>query len=305
LTKEIPVIFLTAKTDTDSIVKGFEFGAADYVIKPFNSAELLARVSTHLLLKKSREALKNANQQLQELNATKDKFFSIIAHDLRNPFNALIGGSSFLMDSFENLDKEQIRYFIGEMNAAAKNTLNLLENLLAWSRSQTGRMQCSPRRISISDIVSETVELLKNNAEEKELSLLNDVEPENFVYADAEMTKTVVRNLVSNAVKYTAKGGTVKIASKETEAFTEISISDTGIGITEQRMETLFKIDFPHSAKGTAGEQGTGLGLLLCKEFLEKNRGEIEAKSRPGEGSVFSIRLPKEASDETAQITFS
>ncbi|HHC24989.1 MAG TPA: hybrid sensor histidine kinase/response regulator, partial [Desulfobacterales bacterium] len=192
-TKDIPVIFLTAKTDKESVLKGFGLGAVDYVTKPFNAAELLARVKTHLELKLAKEDLRNSRDQLQELNATKDKFFSIIAHDLRNPFNALISGSDMLVHYFEELEQEQIKDFIGEINLASRQAFNLLGNLLEWARSQTGRILYTPEKISMDDIVQENMDLLEQNAKEKNIHITNDVEADTFAYADKDMISTVIR----------------------------------------------------------------------------------------------------------------
>lgn len=292
-TKDIPVIFLTAKTDTESVLKGFELGAVDYVTKPFNAAELLARVKTHLELKWAKEDLRNSRDQLQELNATKDKFFSIIAHDLRNPFNALISGSEMLVHYFEELEQEQIKEFIGEINMASKQAFNLLGNLLEWARSQTGRILYSPEKIKIDEIVQENMDLLEQNAKEKNIHLANEVEAETFAYADKDMITTVVRNIMANALKYTSNGGEVTIASKDAGDYREIWISDTGIGIEEEDMDKLFRIDTKHSTLGTADERGTGLGLILCKEFVEGNHGKIWVESKVGKGSHFKFTLPK------------
>ncbi|MDM8550806.1 hybrid sensor histidine kinase/response regulator [Desulfobacterales bacterium HSG2] len=285
-TKEIPVIFLTAKTDAESILKGFELGAVDYVTKPFNDSELLARVKTHL-------ELREARQKLQELNATKDKFFSIIAHDLKNPFNALISGSDFLVRYFEELEKDKIKAFLGEINNASRQAFTLLENLLEWSRAQTGRVICKPAETDIHGIVSDTMSLLKQNAEEKQIHLISEITPNTFAYADTDMTSVIIRNLLSNALKYTTGGGEVRIASKATGDFMEISVSDTGVGISKEDMDRLFRIDIKYSTLGTAQEQGTGLGLLLCKEFVEKNGGKIRVASDIGKGSVFCFTLPR------------
>jgi len=284
-TKEIPVIFLTAKTDTENVLKGFELGAVDYVTKPFNMSELLARVKTHL-------ELREARQKLQELNATKDKFFSIIAHDLKNPFNALISGSNFLVQHFEELEKNKIKAFIREINNASKYAFNLLENLLEWSRAQTGRVICEPTETDIHRIVSDTMALLKQNAEKKQVHLINEIAPNTSAYADIDMISVIIRNLLSNALKYTNEGGEVRIASKAAGDFMEISVSDTGVGISKEDMDRLFRIDIKYSTAGTDQEQGTGLGLILCKEFVEKNGGKIQVASDIGKGSVFCFTLP-------------
>ncbi len=283
-TADIPVIFLTAKTDSDSVIKGFEVGGVDYVTKPFNPAELLARVKTH-------SELKRAKEELKELNATKDKFFSIIAHDLKNPFAVLIGCSDFLLQS-EPLTEDQ-RELAEDMNTASQQGYDLLQNLLKWSRSQIGHLACEPKMINIQNIVNETILLLKNNAMSKNIRLIGEIEENTSVYADSDMITTVIRNLLSNSIKYTPDGGSITISADDKGDVLEISISDTGVGIKPEDIEKLFRIDVKHSTPGTAKEQGTGLGLNLCKEFVEKNNGKIGVESTVGKGSRFYFTVPK------------
>ncbi len=288
--KDVPVIFLTAKTDMDSIVKGFDIGAADYVTKPFNSAELLARVKTHLELNSARE-------QLRIANAAKDKFFSIIAHDLKNPLSGLLGLIDLFRARYPRYDDEKRLDHIEKIHAAADRAYKLLENLLDWSRIQTGKIPFEPIRVELAAAVSETLSLFNANAEKKEIRIANNVRPGAVVFADPDMLKAVLRNLVSNAVKFTPRGGAVDISSRTDGGAETISISDTGVGVPPQEIADLFKIDVHHCAPGTEEEMGTGLGLILCGEFIEKNGGRIWAESRPGKGSRFSFSLPGPPSD--------
>jgi signal transduction histidine kinase len=287
------VIFLTARTDTESIVRGFDVGGVDYITKPFNEAELLARVKTHLKLKQN-------DTQLRELNAAKDKFFSIIAHDLRSPFNSLIVGLDLLIQSYDTLSEDKKKEYLEMMKKTSYNTLNLLNNLLTWSRSQIGCLACNPDIIHVRNIAEETLVLMNKNAMNKNIRLINRIEENTLVYADMNMITTVVRNLVSNAVKYTTDGGTIIISAKEIGDTWEISISDSGVGIKPEYMRKLFRIDFSHSTPGTAREQGTGLGLNLCKEFVERNSGKIGVESEVGKGSRFYFTLPKPLPNESA-----
>ncbi len=301
-TMDVPVIFLTARTDAESIVKGFEAGAVDYVTKSFNKAELLARVRPRLTLKRSREDLKKSNERLRrreseprELNVTKDKFFSIIAHDLRNPFNALINGTELLMLGFRTMDEETLRCYMQEIHGASTRTFHLLGNLLDWARSQTGRIGFHPEKTDPREIVEENVELMFRNADDKKIRLRNEIGKNTFVYADPNMLRTVIRNLVTNAVKFTPPGGTVRVASKDVGDFIQIEISDTGVGIEREDLEKLFKIEVKHSTAGTEDEKGSGLGLILCREFVVRNGGEIHVESEVGNGSRFYFTLPKVA----------
>lgn len=285
-TRDIPIIFLTAKTSTESTIKGFEVGAVDYVTKPFNEKELLARVRTHLDL---REAQKN----LREANATKDKFFSIIAHDLKNPFNALLGLSKLLLQNFDIFDDEKKMHFIQGIFQSSEQGYKLLENLLDWSRMQTGKINWTPSEIDLCTYAFENISLLKTGAENKNISLYSDISKDTIIYADANMVTMIIRNLVSNAIKFTHEGGEVKISSETKGNEEEITISDTGVGIRPETIEKLFRIDNHHSTLGTANEQGTGLGLILCREFIEKNGGKIWIESEVGKGSEFKFTLPK------------
>jgi signal transduction histidine kinase len=286
-TKDIPVIFLTAKTDTIDIVKGFKLGAEDYITKPFKGAELLSRIKTHLELKFSREALK-------ELNATKDKFFSIIAHDLKDPLQFLLLSADSLYNRYDSFDETKRKDYIHRFHNSSQQLSALLENLLVWARSQSGSIKTKPGKIDIRDLAAESIDLLKGNAQKKDIELSSQIGPGIFAFADKNMIRTVLRNLISNAVKYTPPGGKVKVnASTSIKGDRlEISVSDTGVGINEQDITGLFSIDVKKSTRGTDNEKGTGLGLILCKEFVEKNNGSISVTSTPGKGSCFTFTLP-------------
>jgi two-component system, sensor histidine kinase and response regulator len=284
-----------------------------YISKPWDKDDLILTVKEALrsfqqdkTIVRQNKDLKELNasledkvdqrtNELKELNATKDKFFSIIAHDLKNPFNTLIGFSELLLTNLDNYDKAHISDFVNIINSTSKSAYTLLENLLDWSRAQTGRLKMEPTQIHLKDIIEENVSLLHAVSEKKGVSLINSVDKSKTAFADENMIKTVIRNLVSNALKYTPKGGTVQISSAERDGFLETTVSDTGIGISEENLEKLFRIDVNFSLKGTEDETGTGLGLILCKEFVEKNKGKISVKSTPGKGSEFSFLLPLES----------
>jgi len=291
--KDIPVIFLTAKTDTESIIKGFESGGVDYIVKPFNPSELLARVKTHLSLKQAKESLEKANCELKQLNAAKDKFFSIIAHDLRNPFTGLFGVISILLNHFDSYEKEKIRHLLELLDSTARHIFDLLENLLNWSRSQTDSIKRYPEKINLNSIISKNIRLVSENAGLKQIRINNKINAETFVYADENMIKTVIRNLLTNAIKFTEKGGNISISSKLSDDMIEVSIADTGVGIKKENIDKLFRIDVKYNTSGTAQETGTGLGLNVCKEFIELNGGAIWLESEAGKGSTFYFTIPK------------
>jgi two-component system sensor histidine kinase/response regulator len=235
--------------------------------------------------------VEDRTKELKELNATKDKFFSIIAHDLKNPFNTLMGFTELLATNFNSYKKNKVVEFINIIFHTSKNTYLLLENLLEWSRSQTGRLEITPATIDISELVSENIDLVYNNASNKKLKIYNNISKEAEVYADPNMINTVIRNLLSNAVKYTGQGGKIEISSKTRDNYIEIKVSDSGVGIKPENLKKLFRLDENFTTKGTADEAGTGLGLILCKEFVQKNGGEIWVNSTYGKGSEFTIRL--------------
>jgi len=284
-TESIPVIFLTAKNDSAEVIQGLSLGAVDYITKPFNTQELFIRVKTHL-------ALRNSNEELKKINATKDKFFSIIAHDLKNPFITMLGFSSMLVtDYYDFTDEERISY-LSEMEGVAKKSHQLLENLLQWSRSQTGRLEYIPKVIDLNDVISEIFDLVKVQAKTKDIQLIKNCKKDSFVFADDDMLTTVVRNLIANAIKFTRKGGAITVESNKENDFYTVNIADTGVGMDEKILKSLFKIEVQQSQKGTNNEQGTGLGLILCREFAERNGGKIWATSQPDKGSVFSFTVP-------------
>lgn len=235
---------------------------------------------------------KMANVKLQELNAMKDKFFGIIAHDLKNPFNAIFGYTEILLNDFEKLSEEEKLKLIGEINKSSRNTYKLLENLLYWSISQTGRMDFNPTTINLTDIINQTFSVFESSAKNKNISLVTNSSDSIEVFCDLEMIKTVLRNLVSNGLKFTGYGGIVSVKIKRINGTVEIMVEDTGVGITDKDKEKLFKIGNVSTSKGTDGERGTGLGLILCKEFIERNGGTIWVESEIGKGSKFIFTIP-------------
>ena len=237
--------------------------------------------------------LKNAEEELKRLNATKDKFFSIIAHDLKNPFGSLLGASDVLLKKFDKFDREKILQFITNIRQVAKQGYDLLLNLLEWSRAQTGRLKFEMQNLNLNELVKANIDLLQTAANNKKIEIINAVDPEITVFADRNTTLTVLRNLISNAIKYTHIGGKVNIFSETVNDHIKIIVEDEGIGIPEDVQKKLFRIDESYSQKGTNDESGTGLGLILCKEFVEKNKGQIWVESEEDKGSKFIFTLLK------------
>ena len=243
--------------------------------------------------------LEKYNQDLLELNKTKDKFFSIIAHDLRNPFSSMIGFSEMLLEDLDKLSKDEIRESLKIIRKSAKNSFNLLDNLLAWSRLETGHMTFNPARIVLNEVVQEVINILFSLAYRKKIEINNLVGPDILVYADKNMLETIFNNLIMNAIKYTPVGGEINIFACEDaldagteQNFIKISVADTGIGMNPTTLEMLFTLNKLVSYPGTEKEPGTGLGLLLTREMVDKHGGRIWAESTPGKGSVFSFLIP-------------
>jgi len=243
--------------------------------------------------KSSEEKLVRSEQQLREANATKDKFFSIIAHDLRSPFNSLVGFSELLYEDYDQFEPDEIKEFINQIYISSVNSLKLLDNLLQWAKSQTGGITAIPEQLDISILVLETIGLLKSSANSKKIKIRQDLQPGCIAWADGSMVRTILRNLVSNAIKFTYPEGEIGIKSTILDNYVRIDISDNGVGIREIDQELIFKVDQKFRSLGTANEQGTGLGLILCKEFVEKNAGEIGLESTEGKGSTFYFTLPR------------
>ena len=291
-TIHIPVIFLTAKAGSEHVIKGFEAGAVDYVTKPFNSYELFSRVMTHLQLKRSQDIIRNQNQRLKEINATKNRFFSILAHDLKSPFSTLITVTDYYKKNAQLIDENEIRKFLDHIYEVSMNTYHLLENLLDWSRSQAGILEVQPVSFSLESVIKKNSYLISTRAKEKDINVLYECAEDILVYADPDMISTVIRNLLGNAVKFTPRGGKVRLTCRTENNRVIVSIEDNGTGINKQDVHKLFMIDHHLSKPGTENEKGSGLGLILCHEFVEKNKGEIFVESMKGKGSKFTFTIP-------------
>ncbi len=236
---------------------------------------------------------KKTENSLKELIATKDKLFSVIAHDLRSPFNSIIGFSELLIENSDDILLEDSEQYIKIINSAAKNTLILLDNLLNWAKSQTGQLRFNPEKILLSEVVQEIITLSKTIAKSKNITLEYAGTDNLEIFVDVNMLNTVLRNLISNAIKFTNVGGHIKVSAELKQDQVEITISDNGIGINKEKCTELFFITSNTTTLGTADENGSGLGLVLCKEFIQKNNGDIWVESEENKGSNFIFTLPK------------
>ncbi len=338
ITKEIPIIFLTAKTETDDILKAFEIGGVDYVTKPFNAMELMARIRAHIELKNSKEIIKdqfeqlkqkneqlkktyedlehqaqhlnklymqliknetflrNTNEELKKLNEMKDRFFSIVSHDLRSPFAGILTMTDIIKNHANTFSKEELISMLQSLNETAQQTYKFIEDLLEWSRSQMGRIQMNIVEEDLYTIVTGTILTLKQQAEIKNIEIDSRIQSGTFAMFDNNMMATIVRNLISNAIKFTPKGGKITLKAEaieiEGKRFIRLAVSDTGVGMTEQQVANLFSLDKVQSTPGTEKEKGTGLGIMICRDFINKMNGELSVESKLNEGTTFFVDVP-------------
>jgi signal transduction histidine kinase len=229
---------------------------------------------------------------LKQLNTDKDLFISILAHDLKNPFVTLVGLSELLAENINKFNSAEIETFVNNIYQVSQNTYNLLEDLIKWAQSQSGKLHYEPQILSFTTICVDILKVLNTTAQDKNITIKYFDEKNLSLFADNNMLKTVLRNLISNAIKFTNKGGEINIYASQTESNTIITVSDNGIGIAPERQGKLFDISQMKSTSGTAKESGTGLGLLLCKDFIEKHGGTIWVESEEGKGSNFKFSIP-------------
>ena len=255
---------------------------------------IILRISGNIgfQLLRAEQALKESEKQLIQLNVDKDRFISILGHDLKSPFNNILGFSEILTDEINSLNKDEIEDIAKNINKSAKITNKLLEDILMWARTQQGKIPFKPQILSFADICKNILEILNPGAYAKNITVYYSVADNINVYADIDMLKTIILNLVSNAIKFTNSGGRININAEENSGNVIISVSDNGVGITPDNLAKLFDISEIITTKGTAKETGTGLGLLLCKEFVEKHGGKIWVESEVGKGSDFKFTLP-------------
>ena len=291
VTAAIPVVFVTAKTEVDEIVKGFTLGGVDYVTKPFNREELLVRIKTQVDFKESKELVEKQKVELLEANALKDKVFGVIAHDLRGALGSFREFANMMTDSRIELTKEEMQDFFVALKEQADTTFELLENLLWWSRCQRKVINPSPERFDLRECIGTAVESLNYQLEKKKISVELAVNPGIFVVGDQQHIGIVMKNLIHNALKFSNHEQKIEINAIPKDDLVEIEIVDHGAGIPEEDMNKLFNPNMHLTTYGTDGEKGSGLGLQVCKDLLEYSKGNIFARSRVGEGSTFTVSL--------------
>ena len=291
-TADIPIIFLTALNSPADLVHGFQVGANDFLTKPFNKEELIMRVMHQISLVAAKRIIVQQNEELKRTISNRDKMYSVIAHDLRSPMASIRMVLNLVVQTVspEAIGPEMY-YLIDKANKETEETHDLLDNLLKWTKSQTGRLKVAYQDFEVMDVVTGVYGIFTMIAETKKIALtMEENAPGLKVHADKDMLNTVVRNFLSNAIKFTPEGSAIEIVVDKKEDFAKISIRDHGVGIAPDRIEGLFHKG--ETTYGTNNEEGSGLGLQLCKDFAQKNGGDVMVESVLGEGSTFSVLVP-------------
>lgn len=292
-TADIPIIFLTALNSTADIVKGFQVGANDFISKPFNKEELIIRVTHQISLVAAKRLILSKTEELQRTIAGRDKLYSVIAHDLRSPMGSIKMVLNMLI---LNLPSEKIGAEMYELltmaNQTTEDVFSLLDNLLKWTKSQIGKLNVVYQDVDFVEVTDGVIEIFSMVASLKKIRI-REMKPEKMmVNADIDMLKTVVRNLLSNAIKFSKENSEVLVKMEEVDGMAVVSVQDYGCGISEEGQKKLLHTDTHFSTFGTNNEEGSGLGLLLCKDFVVKNGGKLWFTSKEGEGSIFSFSIP-------------
>lgn len=292
-TADIPIIFLTALNSTADIVKGFQVGANDFISKPFNKEELIIRVTHQISLVAAKRLILSKTEELQRTIAGRDKLYSVIAHDLRSPMGSIKMELNMLI---LNLPSEKIGAEMYELltmaNQTTEDVFSLLDNLLKWTKSQIGKLNVVYQDVDLVEVTDGVIEIFSMVASLKKIRI-REMKPEKMmVNADIDMLKTVVRNLLSNAIKFSKENSEVLVKMEEVDGMAVVSVQDYGCGISEEGQKKLLHTDTHFSTFGTNNEEGSGLGLLLCKDFVVKNGGKLWFTSKEGEGSIFSFSIP-------------
>lgn len=286
LYKEIPIIFLTAKTQPKDIVSGFQAGSVDYITKPFNGDELKIRVKNHL-------DLSEAKKTILQHQKTRDRLFSILAHDIRSPLASISMLLDGISEKYIDVTGPNFDKLIHDISINTKDTLILIQNILEWIKNQNNIINVVPENISIQEIINHGKEVLSLHLIEKQIDLKCDIPEHLEIYADETTTKNIFRNVLSNAIKFTPNNGEITISCSESNKFIDIIIADSGVGMSPLIVEKIFKKDGHFTSKGTNNEKGNGLGLYMVKDFVKLNKGTIHVESEIQKGTTICISLPK------------
>lgn len=294
---DIPIIFLTALNTTQDIVKGFQCGANDFISKPFNKEELIIRVMHQISLVAAKRIIVEKTKELERTISGRDKLYSVIAHDLRSPMSSIKMVLNLLLVSLpkDMVGEDTYQLLSMAANMQTEEVFSLLDNLLKWTKSQIGRINVVYQEFSTDEFILSVIDIFNMVAQMKNIKieyLKDDVTANLDIYADIDMAKTVLRNLLSNAIKFSNENTSIKVYVTQKEGMAYVNVQDTGCGISEEDQAKLFHSDTHFTKYGTANEEGSGLGLLLCKDFAMKNGGDLFVESEVGVGSIFSFSLP-------------
>ncbi len=289
-TKDIPIIFVTALDTSQDKLRGFQEGGVDYITKPFHQDEVLARVKAHTTIRRQQIELTRKNFELEEANQTKNRLFSIIAHDLLGPVSSVTEVLKLLVQDI--CSPEEQKDFLQGALKSSQQTLLLLKNLLFWAKNQRHEIDFNPHLLNLQIIMTDNLLLLESLAKEKNIVLEMHCEPGLSCFADENMLTTVIRNLLSNAIKYTGEGGIIKLSACHSDSSVIITIEDNGIGIEPENIPGILDPLTHYSTPGTNFEKGTGLGISLCIDFISRHNGNLNIESKPGKGSKFIVTLP-------------
>lgn len=284
--KDIPIVFLTANSHTENLVEGFKAGGVDYIVKPFKADELLVRIKNHIELAESRKTI-------LDMVRSRDKLYSIIAHDIRSPLSGILQTIDAIDQGFFNPASEDFREIIHHLRIRTHETSTLLSSLLQWTRLKTDNMIVDFNLVDFQSVVLSCVQLLSANASEKKISIETVFSDDTIAWCDEVSVHTIIRNLLSNAIKFTDEKGVITIRTETIDTFIIISVTDTGVGMSKDTINKIFHKNAHHTSSGTANEQGTGLGLMLVKDLVSRNNGSISAESVEGVGTTISIKFPK------------
>ncbi|HVO75892.1 MAG TPA: response regulator [Ignavibacteriaceae bacterium] len=296
---DVPIIFLTAYADNNTLQSAKLTEPYGYVLKPFEDKSLQSAIEIALYkhkmemkLKESERRYKTTAARLKEINESKDTFFSIISHDLRAPFDSILGFSEILKNEFKELSESEKELYIDSLYEASRHVYNLLNNLLQYSRFEADKIDFNPKEILLKEIVEKNLRTLGNTAEKKNINLGTKSLENLTVFADEEMLNSILINLISNGIKFTRRGGEVCVFARKKGSFTEVIIKDTGIGMDEATIFKLFNLNTNKSRLGTENEKGTGLGLFITQKYVEKNGGTLDVVSQINKGTAFSFTIP-------------
>ena len=294
-TADIPIIFLTALNNPSDLVHGFQVGANDFLTKPFNKEELIVRVMHQITLVAAKRLIQQQNEELRATIANRDKMYSVIAHDLRSPMASIRMVLNLVVTAMSpDMIGPELFELLDKANKESEEVHDLLDNLLKWTKSQTGRLNVVLQEFDLNDVIPGVVDIFEMIATTKKIKLTYEgTNTPLIVRADNDMLKTIVRNFMSNAIKFSPEGGIVEIRMSTQDNFAKVSVHDHGVGIEQERIDSIFHKG--ETTYGTGGEEGSGLGLLLCADFARKNGGDVMVESVLGKGSTFSVLVPLKA----------